>query len=187
MSDSTASPLVVHADPAGARRAFRSTLVLAAVLGVLLVVFIVLLAALALSADGGGSSALLTIAPLCIGLVFVGMVFRTATRRASLDGPVLRLDESGTTWWLPQGELAVPWQAIASVSTQRRGRHQVLTYRLAPGTSPDTPGVRSAVPPAVFAQLSDHGLRLGSAGVDVPVDEIVRATDRLTAGRLRSR
>jgi hypothetical protein len=186
MSDPAASPLTVHADPAGARRAFRSALVLAGLLGVLVVVFIVLLAALALSADGASTGLLLAAVPLCAALVLVGIVVRTATRRISLAGPMLRLDASGTTWWLPQGELAVPWHAIASVSTKRQGRHRVLTYRLAPGTSPDTPGVRSAVPPAVFAQLNDHGLRLGSAGVDVPVEEIVRATDRLTAGRLRS-
>jgi hypothetical protein len=53
-----------------------------------------------------------------------------------------------------------------------------------PGVTPETPGVQTTLKPAVFRKLATKGFRIGSLGIDVPVQTILDAAAAFTGGRL---
>ncbi|WP_285042556.1 hypothetical protein [Plantibacter sp. LMC-P-059a] len=179
-------PLIVGTDAPAIRRVFRNTIVLTSVLAVLSAVGAV---ALGMTQTSLGSAlfasglVLLTTGYLVFGTVYL---IRTARKRASL-GSVLTLDAAGMEWTMLQGSIFLPWHLISSVTSRKRLRHRVLTYRMVDGVTGTTEGVRSTLKPKHHRTISNLGLQVGSAGIDVPIDTIAAATVAFTNGRLDPR
>jgi len=179
-------PLIVGTDAASVRRVYRNTIALTSVLAVLSGVGAIALGMTQSSLVAGLFAAglvLLTTGYLVFGTVHL---IRTARKRASL-GSVLTLDAAGMEWRMLQGTIFLPWHLIASVSSRKRARHRVLTYRVANGVTGTTEGVRSTLAPKHQRVISRLGLQVGSAGIDVPVETIAAATAAFTHGRLDPR
>jgi hypothetical protein len=182
-------PLVVGTDPEAVRKAFRLPLAFTTGFVVVLAVVAVLVTAMTASLSGFGSGVLAAL-PFLITLSYmVYLAVRTAGtagERASA-GTVLTIDAAGLNSKIPQGVLVLPWQAIASVELQKRGKHRIAIFRVAPGVTPQSPGVQTTITPGTFRVLAKKGFRIGSAGTDVPVQTILDATAAFTAGRLVAR
>ena len=182
-------PLVVGTDPAGVRKAFRLPLAFAAVF-LLFTAFLAAFFAAWMSSITGLGLGFLTALPFLVSTTFLTLVLLNTALGAgarAAAGTVLTLDSSGLTSMMPQGALTLPWAAIESVMLKKRGRHRVLVFRMSPGVTRESPGVNTTVSPAVFRYLSKNGFRLGSAGIDVPVQTIADATAAFTHGRLIAR
>jgi len=178
--------LVVRTDPVAVTRVYRPRLIFAASAVVLTASLAVLIAALTASESGARSGATAAI-PLLICIVGFTMIAMQSVRSATLrSAPSIgvRLDHAGLSATLPQGTLVLPWQAVRSAEVRKRGRHSVLTFRLSEGLTAQSPGVQSSVPPKAWRSLTKKGFRIGSAGVDVPVQTIVDVAVALTNGRL---
>ena len=188
-SIATFPPLVVGTDPAAVKKAFRLPLAFISGFIVVIAVIAVLFTAMTASLSGFGSG-VLAASPFLVSLTY--MVFLavrtagTAGERAAA-GTVLTIDAAGLNATIPQGVLVLPWQAIASVQVQKRGKHRIAIFRVAEGVTPDSPGVETTIKPGIFRLLAKKGFRIGSAGIDVPVQTILDATAAFTAGRLVAR
>lgn len=193
MTDAASPPsLLVGADPSSIRRLYRwsirTSIVAAVVLGMSTIAAAWFAAAIVSST--GNLVALLLPAVTLAGAVYCAYLARATTRRAAAHAArsfSVRLTEHGMDWDGGAGALTVPWDAIRSVQVRPFGRHRIVTFTLADGIGPTTPGVRSELSPALFRRLAKRGLRIGSAAIDVPVDTLLSATATLTHGRLTPR
>ncbi|MDN4640003.1 hypothetical protein QCD70_07090 [Agreia sp. PsM10] len=185
----TFPPLVVGTDPEAVRKAFRLPLAFVAGFIVVIAFVAVLVTAMMASLSGFGSGVLAAL-PFLITLSY--MVYlavrtaQTAGERASA-GTVLTIDAAGLNATIPQGVLVLPWQAIESVALQKRGRHRIAIFRTVHGVTPDSPGIQTTIKPGIFRLLAKKGFRIGSAGIDVPVQTVLDATAAFTGGRLVAR
>lgn len=182
-------PLVVGTDQAAVRKVFRLPLMFAAVFLVVTALLAAFFAALMASITDLGLG-FLTALPFLVSTTSLTFVLLNTAMNAgarAAAGTVLTLDSSGLASTVPQGTIALPWAAIESVTLLKRGRHRVLVFRLAPGVTHESPGVNTTVSPAVFRYLSKKGFRIGSAGIDTPIQTIADATAAFTAGRLVAR
>jgi hypothetical protein len=182
-------PLVVGTDVEAIKKVYRLPLIGASTLPVMIAVIAVALAAMTASLSGFGAG-------LMAGLpfvLFVGYMTSSAVQTAStaaaraVPGNVMTLDATGLAATTPQGPLVLPWHAIASVELKKRGKHRIVIFRGVPGVTPETPGVQTTLKPAVFRKLATKGFRIGSVGIDVPVQTILDATAAFTGGRLVAR
>lgn len=182
-------PLVVGTDPEGVKKAFRIPLAFSLGLAAFSAVAAVCAGAL-MGASSGFGSGILSGLPFLIIAVYQGYsavrVTANATERAAA-GPVLTLDSTGLTSNTPQGMLALPWEAISAVEAKHRGRHIIATFRVFEGVKRDSPGVQTTISPKIFRYLGKRGFRIGSAGIDVPMQTILDATAAFTGGRLVAR
>jgi hypothetical protein len=182
-------PLVVNSDPVAVAKALTPSLVAVQVIVVVVAFAAVFVASISASVSGLGSG-LLAASPIMISLAFMVFVLvRTATNIGShsTSRPVLTVDDAGLASTIPQGTITVPWSALESVSVAKRGRHRIVTFRVTPGTTADTPGVESTLKPADFRYLVKKGYKLGSAGIDVPIQTVLDAAAAFTRGRLVAR
>jgi hypothetical protein len=182
-------PLVVGTDPEAVKKAFRIPLAFVTGFVVVVAVIAVLITAMMASLSGFGSGVLAALPFLVILMYMTYLAVRTAATAAerAAAGTVLTVDAAGLSSTLPQGELVLPWQAIESVQLQKRGKHRIAIFRAYDGVTPQSPGVHTTLKPAVFRVLAKKGFRIGSAGIDVPVQTILDATAAFTAGRLVAR
>lgn len=171
------------------KRSYRPLIALCVALTVIVPGIAVVVAALVASTGGLAGGVLAGLGFVACGIIITLLTLSVASAYGSrvAMGTVLRLDDAGMEWRLPQGAFVVPWGAVASVSERRRGRHRILTYRLVDGLTPTSPGVEGEVPPADFQRLAKRGIQLGSAGIDVPTDTILAATAAFTQGRVAPR
>jgi len=95
------------------------------------------------------------------------------------------LDEDGIHARVVGKKLDLPWELVQGVQLRKAGKHRVLAFELAPGTTPTTPGILSEITAAQFTVIAKKGFQIGSAGVDVPIQIIVDAASAFTDGRLR--
>ncbi|PSL37669.1 hypothetical protein CLV49_1276 [Labedella gwakjiensis] len=191
MTDARTSfpPLSVGTDAAAVKRSYRPLIGFCTALTVIVPGVAVVIAALVASTGGFTGGMLAGLGFVASGVIITLLTLSVASAYGSrvAMGTVLRLDDTGMEWRLPQGVLVVPWGAVTSVSERRRGGHRILTYRLVDGLTPSSPGVASDVAPAIFQRLVKRGLQLGSVGIDVPVDTILAATAAFTQGRVAPR
>lgn len=182
-------PLVVGTDPEAVKKAFRIPLAMSWGLAVFALVAAVVVAAMMSSLSNMGLGLLSALPFLFVGLsqgYGAVRISGNAEARAAA-GTVLTLDAAGLTSNTPQGLLALPWEAIASVETTRRGRHTIAIFRIFEGVDPQSPGVQTTIKPRIFKLLAKKGFRVGSAGIDVPIQTILDATAAFTGGRLMAR
>ena len=188
-STATFPPLVVGTDPEGVKKAFRLPLAFISVFIVVIAIIAVVFSAMTALLSGFGSG-VLAASPFLVSLTYmVYLAVRTAglAGERSAPGTVLTIDASGLNATIPQGRLVLPWQAIASVAVQKRGKHLIAIFMVVPGVTPESPGVQTTIKPGVFRLLAKKGFRIGSAGIDVPVQTILDASAAFTAGRLVAR
>jgi hypothetical protein len=185
----TFPPLVVGTDVDAVRKIYRRPLIAMTSFVVVIAFIAVLLAAMTASLSGFGMG-VLTAVPFLLMLSYMTFaavnLAGTAAARA-VPGNVLTLDATGLAAVSPQGPISLPWQAIASVELKKRGNHRIAIFRLAPGVTAESPGVHTTVKPALFRVLAKKGFRIGSAGIDVPMQTIMDATAAFTSGRLVAR
>lgn len=179
-------PLLVGTDVDAVKKIYRLPLIAATSFVIVIAFIAVLLSAMTASLSGFGTG-VLTALPFLFMLSYmtflVVTVAGTAAARA-VPGNVMTLDATGLAAVTPQGSLALPWQAITSVELKRRGRHRIAIFRVAPGVTDHSPGVQTTIKPGVFRLLTKKGFRIGSAGIDVPVQTILDAAAAFTGGRL---
>ncbi|TPW74220.1 hypothetical protein [Schumannella soli] len=192
-------PLVVGTDITAVRRAFRPSLVIAGI-GLPLTLFgAVAVAALTASTMSVGSTSGFgsgfAIGMLAgSGLLFTSLFFiYTLVRfssllavRVAVKRPLI-LDANGMSWTADWGELFLPWAAVAGVTVRDGGRRRIVSFLLDPAAHPDAPGVRSDVTPGQWRQIARNGLRLGSVGIDTPIETVLAATAAFSGGRLVAR
>lgn len=182
-------PLVVGADSEVVRRTGRAQLIFMVVNVVMTGFVAAMIAALVASTNDFGTG-LLAASPFLLMLAFVVMLTAyaalTAGRREA-TGTTLTLDAAGLSSTIPEGRIFLPWQAIHALEVRKRGRHRIAIFRLLPGVAPDSPGVQTTLAPRVFGVLVKKGFRVGSAGIDVPVQTVLDASAAFTAGRLIAR
>jgi hypothetical protein len=182
-------PLVVGTDVEAIRKVYRLPLIGATSFVIVIAFIAVLLTAMTASLSGFGMG-VLTALPFLFMLIYMTFLAvstaGTAAARA-VPGNVMTLDATGLAAVTPQGPLALPWQAITSVELKKRGKHRIAIFRVAPGVTAESPGVQTTIKPALFRLLTKKGFRIGSAGIDVPVQTILDATAAFTGGRLVAR
>jgi hypothetical protein len=182
-------PLIVGTDVEAVKKIYRVPLIGTTVFVILLAFIAVLLTAMMASLSGFGLG-VLTALPFLFMLSYMTFLAvqlaGTAAARA-VPGNVVTLDATGLAAITPQGPIVLPWQAIASVELKKRGRHGIAIFRVFPGVTGENPGVQTTVKPALFRLLAKKGFRIGSAGIDVPVQTILDATAAFTGGRLVAR
>ncbi|WP_430868154.1 hypothetical protein [Demequina aurantiaca] len=178
-------PLIAHANPGLAElltRDLRRTQFVAVLATLATAVVLVL----AFSDRGADALALLAL-PLGFVALFQVKIWETivARRRQSQAGTrVLTLDASGLTSEFTPGAFTLPWEAISGITTTHKGAFTIATFVVVPGTTPETPGVSSALNPAEFRRVVSKGLLLGSAATNVPMDAILESAAGFTQGRL---
>jgi hypothetical protein len=185
----TFPPLLVGTDVEAVKRIYRAPLVGAAVSVVVIALVAVLCAAMMASLSGLGAGILAAL-PFLITLsymTYLAVHTAGAVAARAVPGNVMTLDATGLAATTPHGPIVLPWQAIASVELKKRGKHRIAIFRIAPGVTPESPGVQTTITPGVFPMLAKKGFRIGSAGIDVPVQTILDATAAFTAGRLVAR
>ncbi|MBG6237367.1 asparagine N-glycosylation enzyme membrane subunit Stt3 [Mycetocola sp. CAN_C7] len=182
-------PLTVKSDPVAMRKLFQPNIVLLTSLAVGAAIAAAASAALMASVAGFAAGFAASL-PFLVIVVFASLsaaqTANTAAERITA-GSLVSLDAFGLSSTLAQGTVSLPWHTIESVSLKKRGRHRVLTYRIAAGVSPETAGVETTLAPGGFALLNKRGFQLGSAGIDTPIQTIADATAAFTAGRLLAR
>jgi len=185
----TLPPLVINSDPVAAKRALMPSIVVAQVFVVLFAFLAVYCAALGASSGniGTGISFGLPILVSVLLLVFVLTQAATNLGIRLVAAPVLTVDATGLSSSIVQGTIVVPWTSVESIAVRKRGRHRIVSFILAPSTTPSSAGVTSTLPPAAFKQLVKKGFRLGSAGIDVPMQTVLDASAAFTQGRLTAR
>lgn len=189
MTDPHVAPpaaLVIGTDPDAVRRAFRGSIIGSGVAAGIVFAIAIMIGVLTASTSNVGIGALSALPFLLVGAYLAWLTVRTSRLAATRAdaGTVLTLDTDGLMSRLPQGELALPWDAIRSIEVTTRGRHRILIVRLEQGVTPESAGVRSMLSAADFRVLATKGFRLGSVGIDVPVETIAAAAAAFTAGRL---
>jgi hypothetical protein len=185
----TLPPLVVQSDPVAAKKALMPSIVVAQIMVVLFAFLAVYCAALGASSGDIGTGISFGLPILFSVLLLVYVLTQAATNLGIrlVAAPVLTIDASGLSSTIVQGAITVPWTSIESIAVRKRGRHRIVSFLLAPSTTPDTPGVVSTLPRAAFNQLVKKGFRLGSAGIDVPMQTVLDASAAFTQGRLTAR
>jgi hypothetical protein len=185
----TFPPLVVGTDVEAIRKIYRAPLMGSTILVPLAAVVAVLFTAM-MTSTSGFAVGVLTGMPFVAVLAFMTasavQTAGTAAARA-VPGNVLTLDATGVAATTPQGPLVLPWQAIESVELKKWGKHRIVIFRGFPGVTPESTGVQTTLKPAAFRKLATKGFRVGSLGIDVPVQTILDATAAFTAGRLVAR
>jgi len=179
-------PLVVGTDPEGVKKAFRIPLAFSSGLAVFCAVAAVFFAAMMGELAGMGSGVLSGLVFLVIAVYQGYLAVRVAgnaTARAAA-GTVLTLDGAGLRSDTPHGLVVLPWEAISSVEVKHRGRHTITIFRLFEAVTAVSPGVQTAIKPRIFRYLVKRGFRIGSVGINVPMQTILDATAAFTAGRL---
>ena len=185
----TLPPLVINSDPVGAKKALMPSIVVAQVMVVLFAFLAVYCAALGASSGNIGTGMAFGLPILFSVLLLVYVLTQAATNLGIrlVVAPVLTIDATGISSSIVQGTIVVPWTSVESIAVRTRGRHRIVSFVLAPSTTPSTPGVASTLPPAAFKQLIKKGFRLGSAGIDVPMQTVLDASAAFTQGRLTPR
>ncbi len=182
-------PLVVGTDPKGVWKAFRPAILLYAVFTPVFAVAAVVLAALVAgtSGFGAGVAAGIVFAMITVYFSFSAIYFTSIAATRAAAGTVATLDGTGLASTTPNGNLVLPWQAIASVQVKKPLRKRVAIFRIADGITHDSPGVQTSMTPAAFRRLCAKGFHIGAAGIDVPIEAILDAAAAFTAGRLVAR
>ncbi|TPW71639.1 hypothetical protein [Schumannella sp. 10F1B-5-1] len=182
-------PLVVGTDRAAVLRLFRPILAFIVVVCVVVTLAAVTIAALLGSLSGFGLGLAGAASLLIVGgyLFFLALHTATTMTARAAAGTVLTLDATGMRWVTPQGSLDLPWDAVDAVTLRGSARRRVAVYRLNAAVSPTSPGVRTDIRADILARATKSGMRLGSVGLDQPLDTILAATSAFTAGRLVAR
>lgn len=182
-------PLLVGTDVEAVKKIYRLPL-LGVTSFVIVIAFIAVLVTAMMASLSGFGTGVLTALPFLFMLSYMTFLAvstaGTAVARA-VPGNVMTLDATGLAAVTPQGPLVLPWQAITSVELKKRGRHRIAIFRVAPGVTAESPGVQTTIKPGVFRLLTKKGFRIGSAGIDVPVQTILDAAAAFTGGRLVAR
>ena len=185
----TLPPLVINSDPVAAKKALMPSIVVAQIFVVIAAFLAVYCAALGASSGNIGTGISFGLPILVSVLLLVFVLTQTATNLGIrlVAAPVLTVDATGLSSSIVQGTIVVPWTAVESIAVRKRGRHRIVSFILAPSTTPSSAGVTSTLPPAAFKLLVKKGFRLGSAGIDVPMQTVLDASAAFTQGRLTAR
>ena len=185
----TLPPLVINSDPVAAKKALMPSIVVAQIFVVVAAFLAVYCAALGASSGNIGTGISFGLPILVSVLLLVFVLTQSATNLGirSVAAPVLTVDATGLSSSIVQGTIVVPWTAVESIAVRKRGRHRIVSFILAPSTTPSSAGVTSTLPPAAFKLLVKKGFRLGSAGIDVPMQTVLDASAAFTQGRLTAR
>jgi hypothetical protein len=91
-----------------------------------------------------------------------------------------------TSWGLEahgaQGTVRLPWAAVARIERVSRLGQQYLRVRPQPQAAPGQYGVDAD--PARGRSIAKRGLVVEQAGIDVPLDHVLRAAAALSNGRV---
>jgi hypothetical protein len=185
----TLPPLVINSDPVAAKKALMPSIVVAQIFVVVAAFLAVYCAALGASSGTIGTGISFGLPILVSVLLLVFVLTQTATNLGIrlVAAPVLTVDATGLSSSIVQGAIVVPWTSVESIAVRKRGRHRIVSFILAPSTTPSSPGVTSTLPPAAFKHVVKKGFRLGSAGIDVPMQTVLDASAAFTQGRLTAR
>ena len=130
------------------------------------------------------------VAAILLGLVLAWLawsgLYVAAWLKTRRNDVPMELQPTGLVARSPYGELVIPWDTITSATIERTRVGKSLRLRLVPASDPRHAGITVAwLKPQMMRVVEKHGVRYSLRVLDIEEDELRRAFEMRSSGRVR--